>query len=71
MCTFAADYDRANGSPDRMDALVWGLSFLFEKMTGRRRASKPEQGELPYHLKDISGQQNNPYRGESDTLWMI
>jgi phage terminase large subunit-like protein len=38
MCTFAADYDRSNGSPDRMDALVWGLSFLFEKMTGRRRA---------------------------------
>jgi phage terminase large subunit-like protein len=71
MCTFSADYDRVHGSPDRMDALVWGLSFLFEKLTGRRRKQPPEQGELPYNLKDISGQENNPYTGKSDTSWMI
>jgi phage terminase large subunit-like protein len=27
MCMFSTDYDRKNGSPDRMDALVWGLTF--------------------------------------------
>ena len=39
MCTFSIDNIRGNGmgSPDRVDALVWGLSELFDKMTGRRR----------------------------------
>lgn len=71
MCTFATDYDRANGSPDRMDALVWGLSFLFEKITGRKRKIKTEE-EDGYILKDtaFTNQQKNPYRGESDTSWM-
>lgn len=70
MCMFAADYDRANGSPDRMDALVWGLSFLFDKMTGRRRA-KSAQDDNGYKLEDVTHKQRtNPYRGESDTSWM-
>jgi phage terminase large subunit-like protein len=68
MCTFAPDYDRANGSPDRMDALVWGLSFLFNKMTGRRR--RPEAEEAQYTLRDITGKETNPYRGTSNTDWM-
>jgi phage terminase large subunit-like protein len=34
MCSFTADYDRAeNGSPDRLDALVWGLTELFPSLT--------------------------------------
>jgi phage terminase large subunit-like protein len=34
MCAFTPDYDRAvNGSPDRLDALVWGLSELFPSLT--------------------------------------
>jgi phage terminase large subunit-like protein len=39
MCTFSIDNIRANGygSPDRVDALVWGLSELFNKITARRR----------------------------------
>lgn len=39
MCLFSADNIRnsSNGSPDRVDALVWGLSELFEKIAGRRR----------------------------------
>jgi phage terminase large subunit-like protein len=42
MCTFSVDNIRGNGmgSPDRVDALVWGLSELFEKITGRRRVDK-------------------------------
>jgi phage terminase large subunit-like protein len=67
MCTFAADYDRAHGSPDRMDALVWGLSFLFEKITGRRRTPKNSEDD---GKPIILNPDNNPYRGHSDTSWM-
>jgi phage terminase large subunit-like protein len=46
MCSFTPDHDRAvNGSPDRLDALVWGLSELFPSLTAaqvqvRRREMK-------------------------------
>lgn len=70
MCTFNADYDRKNGSPDRMDALVWGLSFIFDKMTGRRRGHKVEEENGQYVLRDITNLVHSPYRGESDTSWM-
>jgi len=38
MCLFSVDNIRSisNGSPDRVDALVWGLSEIFDKITGRR-----------------------------------
>ena len=38
MCLFSVDNIRtpAFGSPDRVDALVWGLTELFNKITGRR-----------------------------------
>jgi phage terminase large subunit-like protein len=72
MCTFSSDYDRNNGSPDRMDALVWGISFLFDKMTGRRRHAAPVEETNGYTIKDITdSHHNNPYRGESDTQWMV
>lgn len=70
MCTFAADFDRKDGSPDRMDALVWGLAFLFERMTGRRRSKQLTESSEEYKLKDVTATQNNVYRGESDTSWM-
>jgi len=37
MCTFSIDSIRSNGngSPDRVDALVWGLTKIFDKITGR------------------------------------
>lgn len=69
MCLFSRDYDRTNGSPDRVDALVWGLAALFERMTARRSKPEPEKDE-DYFLKDITNKQNNTYRGESDTSWM-
>jgi phage terminase large subunit-like protein len=70
MCLFTRDTDRTPGnSPDRVDALVWGLTSVFEKITGRRRKAATE--EEGYKVKDIT---NNPttnvYRGESDTSWM-
>jgi phage terminase large subunit-like protein len=50
MCTFSMDNLRGNGlgSPDRVDALVWGLTELFDKLTGRRRSEKKE-GQQPKH----------------------
>lgn len=42
MCMFSVDSLRNNntGSPDRVDALVWGLTKLFDKITGRSRLKK-------------------------------
>jgi phage terminase large subunit-like protein len=69
MCLFTRDAERSPGdSPDRVDALVWGLSALFEKLTGRRIRKTPE--EEGYKIKNITGKENNPYRGETDTSWM-
>lgn len=47
MCLFSTDYIRsaANGSPDRVDALVWGLSKIFDKITGRRLVSETNQAK--------------------------
>lgn len=41
MCLFSVDNVRnsSNGSPDRVDALVWGLTEVFDKIAGRRRVS--------------------------------
>lgn len=38
MCMFSVDNIRtaSTGSPDRVDALVWGLTKIFDKITGRR-----------------------------------
>lgn len=34
MCTFTPDFDRSrDGSPDRLDALVWGMTELFPSLT--------------------------------------
>jgi phage terminase large subunit-like protein len=66
MCLFTPDYDRQNGSPDRMDALVWGLSFLFERMTGRRK--RPENTTT--NVRTAAFTPNDPYKGTSDTSWM-
>lgn len=39
MCLFSVDNIRnsSTGSPDRVDALVWGLTKIFDKIAGRRR----------------------------------
>jgi phage terminase large subunit-like protein len=46
MCTFTSDFDRGkNGSPDRLDALVWGLTELFPSLTVVEK--KPAVPKLP------------------------
>ena len=44
MCEFSVDNVRnsSTGSPDRVDALVWGLSELFDKIAGRRKRLESE-----------------------------
>ena len=44
MCEFSIDNVRnsSTGSPDRVDALVWGLTELNEKISGRRRRPGPK-----------------------------
>ena len=44
MCLFSVDNIRSisNGSPDRVDALVWGLTEIFDKLTGRRIITKED-----------------------------
>lgn len=38
MCLFSGETGRSAGdSPDRVDALVWAISFIFDRMTRRRR----------------------------------
>ena len=56
MCQFSADNLRGGslGSPDRVDALVWGVSQIMDKITGRARKPKPE------------GQSTTRYKGEPD-----
>lgn len=68
MCLFTTDGERHPGdSPDRVDALVWGFTSLFQRLTGRRK----RQEDTGFKLKDITGQETaNVYRGESDTSWM-
>jgi len=43
MCRFSADMNRNEESPDRVDALVWGLTSVFDKITGRRRRPIKEE----------------------------
>lgn len=46
MCLFSRDADRSPGnSPDRVDALVWGLTELFNKLTARRRGGDDDQAK--------------------------
>lgn len=45
MCLFSVDNVRniSNGSPDRVDALVWGLTKIFDKITGRRQVNENDK----------------------------
>lgn len=65
MCLFTRDAERTPGnSPDRVDALVWGLSSLFERITGRR-VRKTEEAEYKVETTQFQGKTS-----KSDTSWM-
>jgi phage terminase large subunit-like protein len=50
MCLFSQDMPRTEGSPDRVDALVWGLTSLFDKIVSRRKAKT--DGQLAEDFRD-------------------
>lgn len=64
MCLFTRDADRTNGnSPDRVDALVWGLTSLFEKLTGRRKQRTPDVQTAVY--------KDHRSSTRADNMWMV
>jgi phage terminase large subunit-like protein len=70
MCTFSVDNIRTNGmgSPDRVDALVWGLTEIFDKITGRRRVEKDETKETIID-KVIKQRWDTPI-SQNPNMWM-
>lgn len=73
MCEFSVDNLRggSNGSPDRVDALVWGLTEIFDKITSRRRKSNPDGPKT----STVGGKSNVTYHsggsyGDSRNSWM-
>lgn len=63
MCEFSIDNLRNDsvGSPDRVDALVWGLTEIFEKLAGRRKLKDTDDGtELTTYANSKELVNNNP-----------
>jgi len=72
MCTFSVDQVRnsSTGSPDRVDALVWGITELFEKIAGR--PSRKNKNTLSGPSTGFSGGIPSQWvdSGSSRTSWM-
>ncbi len=70
MCMFSVDNVRnsSTGSPDRVDALVWGLSEMFSKIAGRRRKI---ESNVTDNTKKNLGFDPSDYVSESETGWMV
>lgn len=74
MCLFSIDNvrDENTGSPDRVDALVWGLSQLFDKITARRRSNiAPTQAAQSGWKSSNGGFDTGRFYNSSSTSWMI
>lgn len=70
MCQFSIDNirDENTGSPDRVDALVWGLSELFEKITSRRKIQKAEK--IVNYETNYSTGYSPQFVGDHPQAWM-
>jgi phage terminase large subunit-like protein len=76
MCEFSIDNVRnsSTGSPDRVDALVWGMTELFEKIAGRRRVNNVTRGSqttTDNSWDDGTAVIDQLYGGATQTSWMI
>lgn len=62
MCLFSPDQLRGGslGSPDRVDALVWGMTKLFDKITGRARKTEGRGALEQTKYKEVSHGLNHP-----------
>ena len=75
MCSFSVDNirDSNTGSPDRVDALVWGLTNLFEKITSRRRVPGVGRGAVETSTDGSSTYSQSwspPTNSQVSTMWM-
>lgn len=73
MCLFSIDQlrDENTGSPDRVDALVWGLSQLFDKITARRRTNiTPSSGTNAGLSGGSSGFDVTRFYDNNPNAWM-
>lgn len=62
MCLFSGETGRSAGdSPDRVDALVWAVSSLWERLTARRRVAEKDKN---FNMSDPHG------FGNISTGWM-
>lgn len=70
MCSFSVDVVRnsSEGSPDRVDALVWGLTELFDKMVGRARKTNPTRDSRDHNYVDWDP---GNYYDDNQQRWMI
>lgn len=70
MCVFSIDMIRnsSEGSPDRVDALVWGLTEIFDKIAGRRTPTNTGRGSS-YNQQKVWEPQYNMFN-VSSTSWM-
>ena len=51
MIVFTPDFDRIEGSPDRVDALVWAFTELFGEMIAEPEQKQSEEKETPWQQK--------------------
>lgn len=67
MCMFTPDIDRKkDGSPDRVDALVWGITAVFDKIIRKARKTGPSNSTIDYTPRPTS----NSGSTRPDTMWM-
>lgn len=68
MCLFSVDNVRnaSTGSPDRVDALVWGLTEVFDKIAGRRKGATTSKSEEYQQTTFVDGQSPQT----SSNAWM-
>lgn len=66
MCLFTPDMDRKkDGSPDRVDALVWGITAVFDKIVRKARRDS-SSSTIDYAARPPSNSGSN----RPDTMWM-
>jgi phage terminase large subunit-like protein len=72
MCEFSIDNVRnsSTGSPDRVDALVWGMTELFDKIAGRRRFKNLGEQNVDGTLTTWSEGSSGYQTYSADTSWM-
>lgn len=70
MCLFSIDNLRDNnyGSPDRVDALVWGFTEIFDKITGRSRKPETGRGRILTEADFRAGRARSS--SDHSTIWM-